>query len=281
MRKNPEINSFLSLFLILTILHLCAILVQGRAFRTEEETPNFQEIQNAMPHVSSNELSLFINHVATGSQSTMTDDLTEFDYNISKLFYSMGHSSFVGVWSHFQSDNHVHNNEAFSIAVMDFVSRYFGFELSKWLTTDSMVTIGDPRIQKYMGLGLRDSQISGSSLLDDLIQHAGNSDVFSTRKSICQRVLMFVVNELEKSIERMPSLFSCATLKEIEAVFGDGNLSGKRLEIVTSHIGSLSDWQKDALTRQLNKDLNYRVNWRNTGTVSSLYSFMRDIPFAD
>ena len=222
----------LLLFLITSTLQ-AAVLVQGKSLfgqwsettssgddtsgssntRISFETASFDDIHNSLPHLTPNQLSILINHrgaaaavmksSSEGIHSNIINSqnhLFKFDYNISKLLYSMGDSCFVEVWKYFQPDDHVQNNEPFSIAIMDFVSRYFGFELSRWLSfTVQLETIRDQRIQKYMGLGLRDSQISGSSnsfyeprnLLNDLISSAGNSDVFSRRKSICQRVLMF------------------------------------------------------------------------------------------
>ena len=79
-----------------------------------------------------------------------------------------------------------------------------------------------------------------------------------------RRILLFAGDNFKASIEKMPSLFSCATVKEITQFFADGTQSTKRLKLVREQIGSLSLLQKDALVRQLNQVQNTFVKWRTT-----------------
>ena len=224
----------------------------------------------SLVHLTPADLSIRIN----GNNENMQYE----DYNISKYLYyaDAKANNFREVWKRFQPDNHVQKNSAFSKAVMNFVSRYLGYELSHWL---EYIAIMDERISQFMGLGLMDSQIIGGfstadqkHILHKILSLAGNSDAFSRRKSICQRVLMFHAN-LPHYIGKYPSLISCATITEMNMYF-EGNQGQIRFEKIEEQVGKLSATQKDVLVRNLNEPHNFHVAWRNDDLSLANFDFL-------
>ena len=200
------------------------------------------------------------------------------DYEISKLLYfaEVNAENFREVWKRFQPDNHVQDNSPFSTAVMDFVSRFLGHELSQWL---EYIAIMDERISQYMGLGLYDSQLSGAFtsadqkyILHRILSLGGESDAFSQRRSICQRVSMYGF-DLGPYIEKYPSLISCATIRELTVYF-KGTRGPFRFEKIQTRLSSFDAVQNDSLVQQLNQPHNFHVEWRTSEFQLAEYDFM-------